>query len=134
MRSHTTNFQLKSEVNNRYLMVVCSIAAFCQFATGYEIGGVNAVYNQFDMLFTSLFITSLLIGLCLGSLAVKPLSSRYGRRHLMIVSACVLLAGTALVRTSQNIVNSDIPSFVGRFIDGFGCGIGSTVAPIYSQL
>mmetsp|Transcript_572 Transcript_572/g.880 ORF Transcript_572/g.880 Transcript_572/m.880 type:complete len:453 (+) Transcript_572:2751-4109(+) len=126
MRFSTTNIQLTSDVNNLYLLLVCSIAASAQFATGYELGSVNAVYYQYSRIFTSMFICILLAGLCIGSLIVKYLSPRFGRRMLLIVSSAILLIGT-----SVNIINSDETTFIARFIDGVACGIGTTVAPIY---
>jgi MFS family permease len=75
----------------------------------------------------------LLIGLTLGSLTVKFLCSRFGRRNLMIVASSVLLVGCSVVGVMQNLLNYTISSLVARVIDGFACGIGSTVAPIYSN-
>jgi MFS family permease len=124
----------KGEVDHRYLLQICSIAASCHYFTGFELGGANAVFIQKDYLFTTLFIISLLLGLCLGSLTVKFLCTRYGRRTLMIFSACILLVGTGMVKHRQNIVDNDYVKFISRAIDGFGCGIGSSVAPIYSKV
>mmetsp|Transcript_9234 Transcript_9234/g.17568 ORF Transcript_9234/g.17568 Transcript_9234/m.17568 type:complete len:427 (+) Transcript_9234:305-1585(+) len=114
------------KVNTRFLIVICSIAAMCQFAAGFEIGRTNSYYNSHSSLETTLFITSLLLGLSVGSYCVKFLSKRFGRRRLMIISAMLLLCGTAL-----NIIDGLITTVIARAIDGIACGIGSTVAPIY---
>jgi MFS family permease len=39
-----------------------------------------------------------------------------------------------MVRHSQNIVDNPVVTCIGRVIGGFGCGIGSAVAPIYSKV
>lgn len=134
MRCSTSNIQLTSGVNNRYLIKVTSIAASAQFATGYQLGGVFAVYYDSTRLFTFMFMSSLLLGLCLGSFSVKYLCTRFGRRMLLIGSACVLVVGTVFVRATQCIVNNHYCSYIGRLISGIACGVGSTVAPIYSNL
>jgi MFS family permease len=133
MRYLASNIELTTEVNHRYLILVCSIAASCQFATGYEIGSVNAVFYSDGILFTSLYMIFLLIGLTLGSLTVKFMCFRFGRRCLLIVASCVLLVGISLVGSRQNLLPYSFTSFIARVIDGFACGIGSTVAPIYSN-
>jgi SP family sugar:H+ symporter-like MFS transporter len=124
---------LSSKVNNRFLIVVCSIAASCQFATGFELGRANSYYYDYSNTNTTLYITSLLLGLSLGAISVKFLTNYFGRRSLMIISAAVLLLGTSIVRATQNIVDGIYTTVIGRTIDGVACGIGSTVAPIYSE-
>jgi MFS family permease len=39
-----------------------------------------------------------------------------------------------MVRHKQNIVDDLVVTCIGRVISGFGCGIGSVVAPIYSKV
>lgn len=98
MRFSSPGLELTTGVNKGYLLSVCSIAASAQFATGYQLGGVNAVYYEYDILTTLWYIAVLLIGLICGSLVVKYLCYRYGRRTQLIGSACVLLLGTTVVR------------------------------------
>jgi MFS family permease len=124
----------RGTVNHLYLIRICSIAASCHYSTGFELGRANAIFNSEDYTYTMLFIFSLLIGLCLGSLTVKFLCTCYGRKTLMIVSACIVLVGTGIVRHSQSIHDNPFMTFIGRAISGFGCGIGSAVAPIYSKV
>lgn len=133
MRFSSSSLSLKNDYNNSYLLTVCCLASSAQFATGYELGAVNAVFFENTSTYTSIFIVMLLLGLTLGSLSVKFLSLRYGRRALLIVSACMLIVGTALVSFRQDIIHYDASNFIGQFICGFACGIGSTVAPIYSK-
>lgn len=120
-------------VNTRFLVLVCSIAASCQFATGFELGRTNSYYFEYSNLYTTLYIITLLLGLSIGSFSVKYLNNHFGRRALMIISAGVLLVGTALVASMQNVVDGIYTTIAARFIDGCACGIGSTVAPIYSN-
>jgi MFS family permease len=98
MRFSSSGLELTTGVNKGYLLMVCSIAALAQFPTGYLLGGVNAIYNNYDILTTLWAIAVLLIGLIFGSLIVKYLCYRYGRRTQLIGSACILLVGTAVVK------------------------------------
>lgn len=122
-----------SKVNTRFLIGVCTVAAACQFATGFELGRTNSYYYDFNNQWTTLYIVTLLLGLTFGSYSVKFLSSRYGRRRLMLISAVALLLGTSLVSSTQNLIHGVPTTIAARFIDGCACGIGSTVAPIYSD-
>lgn len=133
MRFSSLHLALKSDINSAYLIVLCCIASSAQFTTGYELGKDNSVFYSYSTLFTAIFIAMLLLGMTLGSLSVKFLSLHFGRRPLLILSALMSIVGTALVRPIQNIINAVPSTFIARFIDGLACGIGSTVAPIYSK-
>jgi MFS family permease len=98
------------------------------------MGTTYRVYADKSDTFATFYNVAFIVGLCLGSLTVKFLCNRYGRKTLMIVSACILLVGTGMVKHSQNIVDDLVVTYFGRVIDGFGCGIGSAVAPIYSRV
>ncbi|MEL7121282.1 MAG: sugar porter family MFS transporter [Bacteroidota bacterium] len=119
------------------LILISSIAAFGGFLFGYDTGVINGTQFYFSKYFElsaalkGWVVGSALIGCFLGAIVAGPLSSGYGRKFSLILSA-VLFTISAW--------GSGLPSFlpesvsllvVFRLIGGLGIGIASMNAPMY---
>lgn len=65
----------------------------------------------------SLVISTLFLGLGLGTFATGPLSDRFGRRPILIGGAILSCAGALLICLSQSLW----VLLIGRFLQGLGC-------------
>lgn len=118
---------------NNNLRLIALIAAIGGLLFGYDTAVISGAignlttYFSLNTLETGWAISSALVGCLFGALLADYLSSRFGRKWCMIVSAILFLicsAGTALPDSFTSFI-------IYRIIGGVGVGIASMVVPMY---
>ncbi|MFT3678011.1 MAG: sugar porter family MFS transporter [Chitinophagaceae bacterium] len=119
--------------NNNNLRLIALIAAIGGLLFGYDTAVISGAignlttYFSLNTLETGWAISSALVGCLFGALLADYLSSRFGRKWCMIVSAILFLicsVGTALPDSFTSFI-------IYRIIGGVGVGIASMVVPMY---
>jgi len=116
-----------------FVYLVAVIAACAGLLFGYDTGAISGailfVRAEFRLSPASVgIVTSVaLAGATLGSVAGGWLADRFGRRHIIIVTA-LLFAGGSVLSALAASVDWLIAS---RIIIGIATGIASFVAPMY---
>lgn len=122
-----------SASTNNNLRPIALIAAIGGLLFGYDTAVISGaignltIYFSLNTLETGWAISSALVGCLFGALLADYLSSRFGRKWCMIVSAILFLicsVGTALPDSFTSFI-------VYRIIGGIGVGIASMVVPMY---
>src|SRR5580698_3235486 len=120
---------------NLYLILVCLVGAAGGFLFGFDtsvISGVieyisgPSVYNL-DEIAKGWTVSCIIIGCMIGCIFAGPLSSRFGRKKTLILTALIFLAsslGCALAHQYSVFVTF-------RIIAGVAVGAASMLAPIY---
>lgn len=122
-----------SASTNNNLRPIALIAAIGGLLFGYDTAVISGaignltIYFSLNTLETGWAISSALVGCLFGALLADYLSSRFGRKWCMIVSAILFLicsVGTALPDSFTSFI-------IYRIIGGIGVGIASMVVPMY---
>ena len=118
-----------------YLILICLVAAAGGFLFGFDTSVISgaiefiqtpAVFNLSE-LEKGWTVSCIIIGCMAGCVYTGPLSDRYGRKKLLIVTALIFLLsslGCALASTYTIFI-------IYRIIAGFAVGSASMLAPIY---
>ncbi len=121
--------------NKRFVYFICLVSALGGLLFGYDwvvIGGAKPFYELYfgiadAPVLQGLAMSVALLGCLLGAMVAGMMADRYGRKILLLVSACVFLIsayGTGAV--------DDFNWFlVARFLGGIGIGIASGLSPMY---
>lgn len=103
------------------LILVAVLSAFGPFVTDFYLPALPALTRYFDTTASAvqLSLTFSLIGLAAGQLFIGPLSDKYGRKRMLLVSLVLFLCATA-----GAVFSSDISVFLLlRLLQGaFGAG------------
>jgi MFS transporter, SP family, arabinose:H+ symporter len=125
--------KLPEQGSTLYVYMVAIVAAMAGLLFGFDIAVINGaiifIRDQFllNEVQTEVATSSLLFGCIVGASVAGWLSDRYGRRHILILSAvlfAVSALGAALPRTMVEFT-------VARFIGGIAVGVASMLAPLY---
>lgn len=122
-----------------FALLACTGASFFGYTSGM-IGGVvelpsfNSSFNlpphadsQYAFI-TSNILSFIYFGTIFGSLAIMPISSRYGPLVALAISGGFYTVGSAI----QTFCNGSISlMYVGRVLGGLGIGGSCSVAPMY---
>jgi sugar porter (SP) family MFS transporter len=118
-----------------YLLFICLVAAAGGFLFGFDTSVISgaiefiqtpAVFNLSE-LEKGWTVSCIIIGCMAGCIYTGPLSDRYGRKKLLILTALIFLLsslGCALAHTYSVFI-------INRIIAGFAVGSASMLAPIY---
>lgn len=107
-----------------YQWLIIAVAAFVNALDGYDLVAMaftsTSVVEEFGLSGAQLgwLLSSALIGIGLGALALAPLADRFGRRRLILVSLLVDLAGLALTATAASF--TELLAY--RIVTGIGVG------------
>ena len=122
-----------SKKNIRYVVFLSFVAALGGFLFGYDTavisGTVDQVAAQFrlDDIATGWYVGCALIGSILGVMVAGPMSDRFGRKIVMLLSSVLFLSSAM-----GCMVSADIPQLVlFRMIGGVGIGVASVISPLY---
>lgn len=118
-----------------YLFAIALISAMGGLLFGYDwvvIGGAKPFYEQFfgiagNPSMQGWAMSSALMGCLVGALIAGPLSDKYGRRPILILSAGLFICtawGTGAADTFTAFT-------IYRLIGGFAIGVASSLSPIY---
>jgi SP family sugar:H+ symporter-like MFS transporter len=116
-----------------YLLLICSIATLAGFLFGFDASVINGTVGALSREFgsstvgTGLSVSSVLIGSALGALLAGKYADRFGRKPVMLITACLFTLGAA----GAGAAGSASVFFVFRLIGGFGVGAASVIAPAY---
>lgn len=116
-----------------YVLFISAVAAIGGFLFGFDSGVINgtvtALGNAFNSndVSTGFNVASVLLGCALGALMAGPISDRYGRKPIMIVTAIVF----AISAFGSGISDSSIEFIFYRLFGGLGIGAASVLAPAY---
>lgn len=117
------------------MTLICLVAAAGGFLFGFDTSVISGVieyisaprvYNL-DELWKGWTVSCIILGCMLGCVVAGPLSSRYGRKKALILTALVFLVsslGCALVKHYTVFITY-------RIIAGIAVGAASMLAPIY---
>ncbi len=125
----------KEKINKTYLLGVSLIAALGGLLFGYDwvvIGGAKFFYERFFDITTNTSqqawaMSSALIGCIPGAMFSGYLSTRFGRKWSLIISA-FLFTFSAI---GTGLSNSYSLFMFYRIIGGVGIGIASSISPVY---
>jgi sugar porter (SP) family MFS transporter len=110
-----------------------AIAAIGGLLFGYDTGVISGailfIKEQFqlDSTMQEFTVSVVLVGALVGAALGGILGDRFGRRHMIILSAIIFLLGALLTALTPNL---SILIF-GRIIVGVGIGIASFISPMY---
>lgn len=119
--------------NQKYLRYITFSAALGGLLFGYDTavisGAIGSLTNYFDLtaVETGWAISSALVGCLIGAFFSDSLSSRYGRKPTMLISAVLFTVnsvGTAIPESFSVFVFF-------RIVGGVGVGLASMVVPMY---
>ena len=116
-----------------YVLFISSVAAIGGFLFGFDSGVINgtvtALGNAFNSsnIGTGFNVASVLLGCAVGALMAGPISDRFGRKPIMIITAIIF----AISAFGSGISNSSAEFIFYRLIGGLGIGAASVLAPAY---
>ncbi|OIQ30311.1 MAG: MFS transporter [Bacteroidetes bacterium MedPE-SWsnd-G2] len=120
-------------MNKSYTLYISFIVALGGFLLGFDsavisgaIGGIRTYFEMSDWEL-GFSVGCVIFGAMAGNLMAGPLSDKYGRRSLLIVTAILFT-----ISASWSALATDYASFViARIIGGVGIGGAILIAPIY---
>lgn len=116
-----------------YVLFISSVAAIGGFLFGFDSGVINgtvtALGNAFNSsnIGTGFNVASVLLGCAVGALMAGPISDRFGRKPIMIITAIIF----AISAFGSGISSSSAEFIFYRLIGGLGIGAASVLAPAY---
>jgi len=116
-----------------YVLFISAVAAIGGFLFGFDSGVINGTVSALEHSFgisdlgTGFSVASVLLGCALGALLAGPLSDRFGRKPLMVITAVVFAASAFGAGASQG----SIEFILFRLLGGLGIGGASVLVPAY---
>ena len=117
----------------RFVYLVAAVAAFAGLLFGYDTGAISGaivfVRRQFGLspILVGVVTSVALGGAAAGSLAGGWLADRFGRRHVILATAVLFVAGSIL-----SSLSASVGWLIGsRVLIGIATGVASFVAPMY---
>jgi len=113
-----------------FLTAVASIGGFLfGYDTGVISGALVLIDDEFDLndLQSELVVSLTVLGALFASILAGPLSDRYGRRPVVLVSSAVFTGGAALMASATSVELL----YAGRLVVGLGVGAASMCMPVY---
>jgi MFS family permease len=143
-RSMSENAAPSDRGSGLFLLIVCLVAALSGVLFGFDTavisGALGMLKRQFQLspAMEGWTVTSVLIGCLAGVTLAGPLSDRFGRRIVLMLSA-VLFTISAIWAAVQMPVPESFEWLFGgikqliaaRLVGGMGIGIASMLAPLY---
>lgn len=130
------NYQVHHAKPTRLLLLLVVVSSMSHFMFGYDTGYISSalVSIKGDLTGSQLtygqqeFITSATsLGAFIGAMVCGTLADLLGRKNVTIFANLFLIVGAATQTGAQNLWTM----IVGRFIMGWGVGIGSVISPLY---
>jgi SP family sugar:H+ symporter-like MFS transporter len=121
------------QVSFLYVLFISAVAAIGGFLFGFDSGVINgtvtALGNAFNAsdIASGFNVASVLLGCAVGALMAGPISDRFGRKPIMIITAIIF----AISAFGSGISSSSTEFIFYRLIGGLGIGAASVLAPAY---
>ena len=115
------------------VMVIAAIAALGGLLFGYDTGVISGALLflrqafQLSSLMLGVVTSLALAGAAIGAGFAGPLSDRYGRRPILIVTACIFVVGGLVSAVASSLA----VLLAGRLTVGLGIGGASMLTPLY---
>ncbi len=112
---------------------VCGIAAIAGLLFGYDTGVISSaiLFIRKEYALTtnqeSLIVAIVSVGAILGALGGGPLSDRFGRKRIILISSLLFILSSIGLAWSPSVSWL----IIGRFVVGVAIGISSATAPLY---
>ncbi len=124
----------KADINWRYLWLISGVAALGGLLFGWDwvvIGGAKPFFQRYFELTSQAQIgwanSCALVGCLVGAMVAGTLSDRFGRKRLLIISACLFA-----VTSVGNALATNFSIFIfWRMLGGVGIGLASNLSPMY---
>lgn len=119
--------------NTLYVYLVAAISAIGGFLFGYDTGIVSGamiyVRDQFDLndIWQEAIVSITLLTAWMFSIISGPLTERFGRKPIIVISSAIFVLGSLLLGFAWN---KEI-LLLGRSIVGAGVGLASMTVPMY---
>ena len=119
--------------NKKYFFLVCFVAALGGFLFGFDTAVISGVLEfvvndfHFNLFMEGWFVSSALLGCIIGVAGAGKLSDLYGRKKVMLLSACLFFLSALGCMLSAD--SSLLISF--RLVGGLGIGVASMICPLY---
>mgnify|MGYP000016101405 FL=1 len=116
-----------------YVLFISSVAAIGGFLFGFDSGVINGTVTALGNAFgssdigTGFNVASVLLGCAVGALMAGPISDRFGRKPIMIITAVIF----SISAFGSGISSSSAEFIFYRLIGGLGIGAASVLAPAY---
>jgi len=133
--SQTTGSTMPDQGSSAYVFLLCAVAALGGLLFGFDTAIINGALDYLKIHFhiqagtfaEGFLVASAIVGCIPGVLISGPLSDRFGRKNVLIISAILYLISS---------IGSAIPPSVAvfylfRFIGGMGVGAASMASPLY---
>lgn len=120
-------------VYNRYVIIICIIAAIGGFLFGFDTAVISGVLPfvvkdfGFNALMEGWFVSSALLGCIIGVMASAKLSDWRGRKFVMLLSGGLFFLSAVGCMLATNAFW--LITF--RVIGGLGIGVASMICPLY---
>jgi len=120
-------------LSKKYLIGICLVATLGGLLFGYDTGVINGSIKfvqlkyGLDAAMKGWAASSALLACMFGAMLAGPVSDRFGRRKVMIISALLFLISAVGSALPHNITEF----ILFRFIGGLGVGAASMVSPMY---
>ena len=113
--------------------LIAGVASLGGLLFGYDTGVISGALLFIRHVFglgpamQGLVVALALLGATLGAAAAGSYSDRFGRRHVIIVTACLFVAGSLLCAVATSIA----VLLAGRLVIGIAIGFVSMLTPLY---
>ncbi|WP_218185617.1 sugar porter family MFS transporter [Salidesulfovibrio brasiliensis] len=124
----------RSEAGMVYVVVISTVSALAGLLFGFDTGVIAgaleplahhfAVQSEFTK---ELIVAAVTLGALGGAICSGKASSRLGRKHSIILSALLFIAGTLCTSLAQSV----LMVVAGRLVMGFAVGLSAMVVPMY---
>lgn len=132
--SHAATVTSESAFNKTYIWAISLVAALGGLLFGYDwvvIGGAKPFYEKFfhlvDPAQQGWAMSCALVGCLLGSVLSGALTDRFGRKPLLVLSACLF----AISSVGTGLATSFHVFFAWRIAGGLAIGLASSLSPMY---
>ncbi|MBN2024105.1 MAG: sugar porter family MFS transporter [Pirellulales bacterium] len=122
-----------SQGSTAYVLLLASVAALGGLLFGYDTGVISGAIGylterfELDEVAQGWAVSNVLIGCMLGAAMAGTLSDRFGRKKVLILSACLFAVSAVTSALPRNLTEF----VLARMLGGVGVGIASMLSPLY---
>lgn len=116
-----------------YVWLLASVAALGGLLFGYDTAVISGAIDflevrfELDEFWKGWAVSNVLVGCMIGAAVAGPLSDRFGRKKILILSALLFAVSAVASMLPRNLTEL----VLARFIGGLGVGMASMLSPLY---